>query len=146
MLFTACSTKHYEQSDTKIVTIKSPKIKFSDIGYVRHTKSAIELELFIAGHVFQKIYIDGRICLSNACMSKRSFNAEYLNKNYPENILQNIILSRAIYSGKNREKTDAGFVQKIQNKAVDITYRVTSQESFFKDRKNHILIKIRETH
>jgi len=57
LLFSACSIKNYEHTSAKIVIIKSPKIKFSDIGYIRHTKDAIELELFIAGHVYKRIHI-----------------------------------------------------------------------------------------
>ncbi len=143
-LFSACSIKNYEHSDTKIVTIKSPKIKFSDIGYVRHTDDAIELELFIAGHVFQKIHINKMICVKEGCMSKRSFNSQYLNAAYPDDILQNIILGDAIYGGEKKVKLDNGFIQLIHNKDVDIKYRVNSKESFFKDRKNHIIIKIKD--
>jgi len=145
IFFTGCSIKNYEHSEAKIVTIKSPKIKFSDIGYVRHTDDAIELELFVAGHVFQKIHINRMICVKDGCMGKGSFNKEYLNTAYPDDILQNVILGRAIYAKKNLMKSSDGFVQKIKDKNVDIKYKVTAHESFFKDRKNHIIIKIRDT-
>lgn len=143
LFLNACSIKNYEHTQTKIVTIKSPLIKFSDIGYLRHSGDAIELELFIAGQVFQKIHINNLICVKEGCMSKRSFNEKYLNATYPENILQNILLSEEIYGGKNRLKTDEGFMQVINNKDVAIKYRVNSRETFFKDRKNNIIIKIR---
>ena len=145
LFFSACSIKNYEYSEAKIVTIKSPKIKFSDIGYVRHTDDAIELELFEAGHVFQRIHINSMICVEDGCMAKRSFNKEYLNAAYPDDILQNVILGHPIYAKKNLLKTNEGFVQKIRNENVDIKYRVTAYEHFFKDRKNHIIIKIRDT-
>ena len=144
IFFTGCSIKNYEYSEAKIVTIKSPKIKFSDIGYIRHTNDAIELELFIAGHVFQKIHIDSMICVQDGCMGKHSFNKEYLNASYPDNILQNIILGHAIYAQKNQHQLDDGFIQIIKNRSVDIKYRVNTYESFFKDRKNHIIIRIKE--
>jgi len=118
-------------------------MKFSDIGYLRNSDDAIELELFIAGQVFQKIHINHLICVKEGCMSKHSFNEEYLNETYPENILQNILLSKEIYGGKNRLKTDEGFMQAINDKDVSIKYRVNSRETFFKDRKNNIIIKIR---
>ena len=145
LFFSACSIKNYEHSEAKIVTIKSPKIKFSDIGYVRHTDDAIELELFEAGHVFQQIHINNMICVEDGCMAKRSFNKEYLNAAYPDDMLQNIILGRPIYAKKNLVKSNEGFVQKIEGKNVNIKYKVTAHESFFKDRKNHIIIKIRDT-
>jgi len=83
------------------------------------------------------------ICVQDGCMSKHSFNKEYLNASYPDDILQNIILSHAIYAKKNLRKSDDGFMQTIKNKSVDIKYRVNAHESFFKDRKNHIIIRIR---
>jgi len=144
MLFSACSIKNYEHTSTKIVTIKSPKIKFSDIGYVRHTKDAIELELFVAGHVFKRIHINRLICLDEGCMSKSSFNAEYLSAAYPSSLLQNIILGKKIYDGQNSLKQEDGFIQRIKNSDVNIKYIVNSKEIYFKDRQNHILIKIKE--
>jgi len=135
--------KNYERTQTKIVTIKSPLVKFSDIGYLRNSNDAIELELFIAGQVFQKIHINHLICVQEGCMSKRSFNEKYLNETYPAKILQNILLSKEIYGGKNRLKTDEGFMQAINDKDVAIKYRVNSRETFFKDTKNNIIIKIR---
>ncbi|WP_457744521.1 hypothetical protein [Sulfurimonas sp.] len=144
IFFSACSIKNYEHTDTKIVIIKSPKIKFSDIGYVKHTDSDIELELFIAGHVFQKIDINHMICMNEGCMSKGSFNEDYLVSSYPSSILQNIILGNKIYDGKNLLKNEDGFEQIIQNSNVNIKYKVNAHEIFFKDRKNHIIIKIKD--
>ncbi|QOP44338.1 hypothetical protein FJR45_10430 [Sulfurimonas sediminis] len=144
VLFSACSIKNYQHTSAKIVTIKSPKLKFSDIGYLRHTEDAIELELFVAGHVYKRIHINHLICVDEGCMSKNSFNAEYLSWAYPSSLLQNILLGRAIYNGKNSLKKDNGFIQNIKTSDVDIKYRVNSQEIYFKDKKNHILIKIKE--
>jgi N12 class adenine-specific DNA methylase len=78
-------------------------------------------------------------------MSKRSFNEEYLHSAYPEDILQNVLLGKAIYDGKNKVKTDDGFEQNIQNADVDISYKVTSNAVFFKDKKNAILLKLKDT-
>ncbi len=144
LVLSACSIKNYEYTSAKIVIIKSPKIKFSDIGYVRHTKDAIELELFIAGHVYKRIHINHLICVDNGCMSKSSFNQEYLSGAYPSSLLQNIILGKAIYNGKNSLKQDDGFIQRIKTSDVNIKYIVNSREIYFKDMQNHILIKIKE--
>jgi len=144
LFFSACSVKDYEQTQTKIIIIKSPKIKFADIGYIRNSDKSIELELFMAGKVIEKITIKHLICTSEGCMSKSGFNGDYLNSNYPDNILQNILLGLEIYNGENRVKTDDGFKQEIDTRHVGITYKVTSHAILFKDRKNKIIFKIKD--
>jgi len=144
-LLNACSIKDYEHSATKILILKTPKLKFSDIGYIRNSDKAIELELFVAGHVFKRIHINHLICVEDeGCMSKSSFNAEYFNASYPDEIFQNILLGHKIYGGENTLKSKSGFIQNIETKDVSIVYRVLPKEIYFKDRKNHILIKIKE--
>ena len=135
LLFSACSIKNYEQTQTKIIIIKSPKIKFADIGYIRNSQKAIELELFIAGQAVEKITINYLICTSQGCMSKSSFNKEYLNVAYPTEIMQNILLGSEIYEGQNRLKTDDGFIQEIKTNSVDIKYSVNSHQIFLKIEK-----------
>lgn len=144
LFFSACSIKNYEHTQTKIITIKSPKIKFSDVGYLRNSASSIELELFMAGKSIEKIAINHLVCVGSGCMSKSGFNKDYLNPAYPDDTLQNILLSKAIYDGANLSKTADGFTQTIQDEDVDISYRVESSGVFFKDRKNGIIFNIKD--
>ena len=143
--FNACSIKEYKNTQTKIIIIKSPKLKFGDVGYIRNTDKSIELELFVAGNVIEKITINHLICVTKGCMDKSTFNQEYLNSSYPTNILQNILLANEIYSGKNKQKTNNGFKQNIKNKEVDIIYKVSKNLTYFKDKKNKIIFKIKDT-
>ena len=145
ILFTACSTKNYEITQTKIIIIKSPKLKFADLGYIRNSEKSIEMELFAAGKAIEKITINHLICVSEGCMTKGSFNKDYLNESYPSAILQNILLGHPIYDGKNRVQTSEGFEQKIEDENVNITYRVSSNVIFFKDTNNKIIFKIKDT-
>lgn len=145
LIFSACSVKNYEVTQTKVIIIKSKKIKFADLGYVRNTEDSIELELFVASKAIEKITINHLICTSEGCTTKSSFNKEYLHESYPSEILQNILLSKAIYNGKNRVQTEFGFEQTIVDLEVDIVYRVSESEIYFKDRKNKIIIKIKDT-
>lgn len=145
IFFSGCSIKHYEQSKSKIIIIKSPNIKFADLGYVRNTGTSMELELFLAGKSIKKISINHLICVDDGCMSKRGFNEEYLHKSYPNDLLQHILLGLPIYDEKNMQKTDDGFTQKIINKDVNISYKVNSKIIFFKDKHNNIIFKIKET-
>lgn len=145
LVFSACSTKNYDKTETKIIIIKSPKIKFSDLGYVRSSDEKIELELFIAGTCIESITVNHLICTSEGCMSKSGFNEDYLNPSYPDDTLQNILLARPIYDEENLQKTADGFNQHIQNQHVDIAYKVDSHVTLFKDRKNNIIFKIKDT-
>jgi len=144
LLFSACSIKNYEQTQSKIIIIKTPKLKFADLGYLRNTDNAIELELFVAGKSIEKFTVNHLVCVNVGCMSKSGFNEEYLNAAYPDDLLQNILLGREIYAGEGSLKTEDGFVQQIKTKSVDIKYVVKSKTIFFKDRKNRIIFKIKD--
>jgi hypothetical protein len=145
LLFSACSVKDYEHTKTKIIIIKSPKIKFSDLAYIRNNQDTLELELFMAGKAIEKITINHLICTSEGCLTKSGFNEDYLSEFYPEDTLQNILLAKMIYGGKNLLKTKDGFEQEIKTKDVDIKYLVKYRSVFFKDRKNNIILKIKDT-
>lgn len=145
LIFTACSSRSYDKTATKIIVIKSPKIKFADVGYLRNSDEEIELELFMAGKTIEKITVNHLICVSDGCMSKSGFNEDYLSSAYPEDTLQNILLARAIYDGKNMQKTADGFEQHVKDLHVDIIYRVGVHSVYFKDRKNRIIFKIKDT-
>jgi len=144
LFLSACSLKNYAHTESKVVIIKTPKLRFSDLAYIKHTENAVALELFVAGKLVQKISIDYLICVDEGCMSKKGFNSEYLNSAYPDEILQNIILGKPIYEKKNFLKNSEGFEQKIQNDSVNISYRVNAHEIYFKDRKNRIIFKIKD--
>lgn len=144
ILFSACSVKNYEHTKSKLFIIKSPLIKFADLGYVRNSSQDIEIELFMAGKSIKKIEINHLICVDDGCMTKSGFNEDYLHESYPADILQNILLGNPIYDKLNLEKNELGFTQKIKNKKVYIKYKVDNNQIFFKDIKNRIIFKIKE--
>ena len=144
LFLSACSFKNYEHSTSKVIIIKTPLLKFSDLGYVKRNDDSVRLELFVAGQNIQNIEINYLVCVDDGCMSKKTFNTEFLHQSYPTDILQNIVLGKKIYNAKNVVETSQGFEQKIENENVDISYRVSSSEIYFKDKKNHILFKIKD--
>lgn len=144
LLFNACSIHKYEQSEAKIIVIKTSKIKFADIGYLQHSNDALSLELFMAGKSIKTISINHLVCVDEGCMSRSTFNKEYLNATYPDKLLQNILLGKTIYNKENFHKNSDGFEQNIQNENVSIKYKVKNQEIFFKDRRNSIIFKIKD--
>ena len=141
-----CSLKEYQHSATKLIILKTPKIRFNDIGYIRYgDNNAVELELYMAGEVVNRFRIDHLVCVKDkGCITKSMFNTQYLNGAYPTSLLQNILLAKPIYNGKALEKKGSMFVQRIVSDDVHIIYRVSQHQIYFKDKFNHILIKIKD--
>ena len=144
LLFGGCALKQYALSEPKVIVLKTPKIKFADTGYVRSTDNSVEIELFSAGQAVSSIAIDHLVCVKDeGCMSKSSFNEEYLNRAYPDAIMQHILLGKPIFEAQNLQQKEGGFEQYIQNESVNIIYRVNAKQIYFKDKHNKILIKIK---
>jgi hypothetical protein len=59
--------------------------------------------------------------------------------------MQNMLLSHSIYDGKNLKKIDGGFEQHIRDENVDIFYKVDLNTVQFRDKKNDIIFKMRDT-
>ncbi len=144
LFFGGCSLRQYQTSEPKLIVLKTKKLKFSDTGYVRSAGDAVEVELFSAGQAAGRISIDRLVCVDNeGCLNKGAFNAEYLSRYYPDAIMQHILLGKPIFGRQSLRRSMEGFEQRIENREVDITYRVGGGEIYFKDRKNRILIKIK---
>jgi hypothetical protein len=142
---TGCSTKHYTVSEPKIITLKTPNLKFADTGYIRHDDTSVEVELFTAGVAVEKISIDEKVCVSAGCMSEEAFVKEYLNAGYPRDTMRNILLGKDIFTGKGKEEMcDGRLFQFIRNDEMDIIYRRGKGEIYFKDRLNSLIIKIED--
>lgn len=138
-----CSSKHYTFSEPKLIVLKTPKLKFADMGYLRHEGDAVEVELFIAGAAVEKIAIDSKVCVSSGCMSEEEFTRTYLYKGYPADTMRNILLGRDIFEGKGKSELCNGTLyQYIRNEDMDFVYRRKPSEIYFKDYLNGIMIKI----
>lgn len=141
--FSGCSVKSYETTETKIITFKTPKLRFNDLGYIRNSGEKIQVDLFSAGQAVERFEIETLICITDGCMSKSAFNKDYLSAAYPDDILQDILLGQEIFEGKEVKKSDDGFEQSLEDEKYMITYRVSSEEIYFKDRVSGILIRIK---
>lgn len=138
-----CSTKHYTISEPKMIVLKTPKIKYADMGYLRYEGDAVEVELFAAGVSVEKISIDKEVCVSAGCMDEEKFVHEYLNPFYPKNTLRRILQNEPIFEGDGISESCGGVVfQNIRNEEMDILYRRSAKEVLFKDRLNGLMIKI----
>jgi len=145
LFLSGCGARPFVHEDAATIIMKTPKIKFADTGYIRSNKDIVALELFSAGMAVGKFEIENLVCVdSEGCMRKSSFNAEYLSAYYPDTLMENILRSKPIYNGANLLQSEHGFEQHIMDEYVDIKYKVTERQIYFKDRSNRILIKIKK--
>ncbi len=141
-----CGAKHhYTVSEPKLITLKTPKLKFADTGYIRSDGTNVETELFTAGVAVEKITIDGEVCVSAGCMSEERFVREYLYRDYPADTMRSVLLGKDIFGGRGKEEMcDGRLFQFIRNDEMDIIYRRGKGEIYFKDRLNSLIIKIED--
>ena len=145
LFLSGCGAKPFVHENAATIIMKTPKIKFADTGYVRSNEDVVSLELFSAGLAVGRFEIENLICVDGeGCMRKSSFNEEYLSEHYPDTLMENILRSKPIYNGTNLLQSDHGFEQQIMDKYVDIHYKVTERQIYFKDRTNSVLIKIKK--
>lgn len=146
-LMGGCATKHYSISTPKMIVIKSPKLKYADMGYLRYEGDAVEMELFTAGVAVEKISIDKQVCVSAGCMSEEAFVKEYLYKDYPSDTMRRILQGEPIFGGNGTSESCGGVkFQNIRNDEMDIVYRRSPSQTYFKDRLNGLMIKISDVH
>lgn len=145
LLFTGCSLQPtFEKSDPVFVVLKSKKMRYADSGFIKTAKNRINLQLFSAGTAILDLILKDDICVNKICYKKENFNVQFLGFKYYDDFLADIMLHKPIYGGKNMEKIDNGFRQKITSKHLDIFYQVTQKETYFKDKNQKILIKIKK--
>lgn len=143
LIMGGCATKNYTHGEAKMVVIKTPKLKFADMGYIRYGEDAVQIEIFVAGVTVEKITIDSDVCVSAGCMSEERFVKEYLYDKYPKDTMRRILQNMDIFSGVGKsEMCNGAEYQYIRNEDMDIVYRRKSGEIYFKDRLNSIMIKI----
>jgi hypothetical protein len=142
-LFLGCAPKTYKTNESRLITIKTPKLKFSDLGYIRHNADEVRADLFVAGTLVQSIEIKTLVCVNEGCTTKSSFNEEYLNASYPDNLMLNVLLARPIFEKTSFQKTQSGFIQNIKSAKYNIVYKIDNGNIYFKDKQNKILIKIK---
>ncbi len=146
LLFQACTGKLLKEESAFIV-LKTPKIKYADMGFIRNNSYILNIEMYAAGQPLVNIEVNGKnICMSTfECMSKKLFNKKILSEYYPETLLEDVFRSKPIFDKEGYEKSGDGFVQKIKKEnQYDISYKVTSKTRVFRDTINKILIKVRE--
>ncbi len=149
LLISGCSSKNIVQEknqESAFIILKTPKIKYADMGFIYRGDSFIKVEIYQMGQAIMSLTINGmNICLSTLkCMEKRDFNKEMLIASYPDTILENIFRGKPIFKGKNLKKEANGFSQNIEERdKYKIKYSVIGNNKIFRDSKNSIKIEVR---
>jgi hypothetical protein len=137
LLNLGCSQK-YISHNNYLITIKTNKLKYSDIGIISKSQNSVKVEIFSVGNQILELELDSFVSVNGDTPIPYSiFNSKFLTQNYPNKIIKNIFRGKEIFNGKNRKVIENGFEQNIGK----IKYRVTKTEIRFKDEKNLIKIK-----
>ena len=147
-LLTACVGLKPKKEESAFIVLKTPTIRYADMGFISASPSDVKVEIYGAGQPLMKLEIGGlNICMSKfECMDKMAFNEKILNRAYDKDLLENIFRGEPIFKGENIEKDKNGsFSQKLTKEGVyDISYSVNQKERVFRDKLNKILIKVRK--
>lgn len=147
IFFIGCSNKIVLNSASYTILFKTEKFKFYDSGFINQNTNSIKVQIFGVGTPVLDMEIYKKsICLNGNCFEKEVFNNNFLSRHYPKEVMKNIILAKPIFNSKNLIKNGDFLTQKIfQKEKFDITYKFNSEEVYFKDKLNNILIKIRKS-
>ncbi|BCD67421.1 hypothetical protein NitYY0918_C0312 [Nitratiruptor sp. YY09-18] len=143
LLLSGCVSKQIQRSEPVSFVFKTPVLKIAASGFLQKGR-IIKLQGYDAGQPILELILAKRVCINSKCMSYAMFNKRVLYPAYPPFIIRNIVTGKPIFNGQNLEKRGDGFVQEITSKQFAIIYRVKKDVIYFKDRKNRILIKIKE--
>lgn len=141
LFFSACALKNQEYPSQKMkVVFNTPAIKINDFGFLKKENKALNLEVYKLGQAFFKLKIREDICLNSVCYSKIVFNQKFFKNTYYEDILKDILEAKPLWNGKNIEKTQCGFNQKLNSANYEIFYEVCDNKISFFDKISHIKI------
>lgn len=146
IFLTGCSLKTLKSSTASVILLKTKSFKFYDSGFVEIGKNTQNLKIFNAGVPILDIKIKkDRVCFDFNCFRDEIFNQKFLSKHYERDFLQKLVLKKPLFDSKNIKYSENGFTQTIKEvNKFDIIYRQNPNETYFKDRKNRVLIKIRK--
>ena len=139
LLFSGCAIKRPTISQPVAFVFKTPNLKIAATGFL-YKNSHIKLQGYSGANPIFTLLLTKRVCINDRCMSYESFNKLVLSPTYPPQLIRNILLAKPIFNGKNLQKSQRGFEQRVDS----ILYRVKDRVVYFKDKKNAILIKIKE--
>ncbi len=140
-----CAGRYYEEPQPALIVLRSPVLKYADMGFVYRGKRSIKVQIYGAGRPVFTLTAGKRVCVDSGCMSEKEFYKKYMHTDYPAGTLAAIFSKRPIFGGEGLEEEGDKRVQHIEEEGkFDIIYTFDSTSARFRDRLNHILIKITE--
>jgi hypothetical protein len=136
ILFLGCSYK----TTPVYAIVKTPFFKASDAGFLEEGVNYKKLIIYKDGNIPVKIMVyKDKVCINKNCFSKYMF-IKRLSSDYPKNLLDLILNKQKIKNLGIITQFKSGFLQKNNR----FFYLVTKNKVLFKDKKNNIVIMIKE--
>ena len=142
-----CQEPRYTQSRSVYIAIRTPLLRYADMGFVETGKNGVRIQLYANGTAQTALELTTtQVCSGRfACMPKETFNARFLSVSYPRDLLEKILRAQPVMGEKNLKRTSRGFTQRITRKGkYAIDYRVLGKRVIFRDTINKILIRVVE--
>jgi hypothetical protein len=140
-----CAAKRYETARPALIVMKTPALRYADQGFVYRKKGRVKIQVYQSGRAVMTLSVGKRVCLNHACMAESDFYRKYLHAPYPPGTLAAVLSYRPIYGGESMTCRGDVCRQRIERDGrCDIIYDFDARHARFRDRLNHILIKITE--
>lgn len=165
LIFSACATSQPQQSiqtqkinesELKLILIKSQNIRFYDFGTLNAESSDennvnIELKVFKLGKYLGSFTINkNEICYAdlenrNDCASKWIANKSFFGKVSYDKLLEDILLKRDIFDGVGKRlEADNTIIQEFDYGGEKIYYERKNSRIYFKNFTNGTIISIED--
>ena len=145
ILFVGCAPKRYQKPVPALIVFKTPKLRYADQGFLYRGEGHTKLQIYISGRAAFTLSAGRNVCVNDRCMDEKRFDETFLGVLYPEGTVGAILAGRPIFGKKGLHCRQGVCEQRIAVPGrYDIIYAFGSGHVRFKDRKNHILIKITE--
>lgn len=141
LFFSACTTKNHSTQTMQILLV-SPMIKINDAAFLKKESFGLNLQIYKLGKAFVTLKIRDKICLGGVCYQKQIFNEKFFKNAHYDAFLSDILNSKPLYAGKNLQKNECGFYQKLESKDYMIFYEVCGENVRFEDRISKVKLQL----
>ncbi len=146
LLWGGCAGRSYQKPVAALIVFKTPAIRFADQGFVYRSARGVKVQVYASGRAVLQMRVGRRVCIEGkGCLAEEDFYKKFFGVAYPEGTLAAIFSKRPIFGGEGLRKVGEGYEQRIEEPGrFDIIYAFNSRSARFRDRLNHILIKMTE--